>query len=154
MSQPQPDQPAPLDLDAIQARCDAATDGPWTLHDALDGDGFPGHLWVVENPADGPGDHHAMINIGTRDDAEFIARAREDVPALLARVSQLEAERALYVGVEPTIAEEMAELKRGFFAAHEVCDAAEKQALRWEHPLPVPEWVAAVRAALDGHPAS
>ncbi|MGW3072332.1 hypothetical protein [Kitasatospora sp. NPDC001132] len=35
-----------------------------------------------------------------------------DVEQLLARVRQLEAERALYVGVEPTIAEEMAELSR------------------------------------------
>ncbi|MFD5916203.1 hypothetical protein ACFVYP_06915 [Kitasatospora sp. NPDC058201] len=107
MSQPQPDQP--LDLDAIQARCNAATNGPWTLHDALNGDGFPGHLWVVENLDDGPGDHHVLINIGTRDDAEFIARARTDVPALLARVRQLETDLAgplwlaEYEGADPTI---------------------------------------------------
>ncbi|MFB8182575.1 hypothetical protein ACFC8N_42630 [Streptomyces sp. NPDC055966] len=30
-----------------------------------------------------------------------------------------------------------------------LCDAAEKQATRWEHPLPVPEWVAEVRRALN-----
>lgn len=30
-----------------------------------------------------------------------------------------------------------------------LCDAAEKQATRWEHPLPVPEWVDAVRQAMQ-----
>ncbi|MFD0347298.1 hypothetical protein ACFQ0M_17065 [Kitasatospora aburaviensis] len=35
-------------------------------------------------------------------------RAEQDVPALIARVRELEAERALHVGVEPTIAEELA----------------------------------------------
>lgn len=91
----------PLDLDAIQARCDAARPRPWALHDALNGDGFPGRLWVVENPADGPGDHHVMINIGTRDDAEFIARARDDVPALLTRVRELEAAVSAVRALDP-----------------------------------------------------
>ncbi len=67
-----------------------------------------------------------------------------------ARVRELEAERAKYVGAEPTIAEEMAYLSRCFFAVHAVCDEAERQASRWEHPLPVPEWVATVRAAASG----
>ena len=31
-----------------------------------------------------------------------------------------------------------------------LCDAAEREALRWADPLPVPEWVASVREALDG----
>ena len=35
-------------------------------------------------------------------------------------------------------------------AVYEVCDKAEQQARRWEHPLPVPEWVATVREAADG----
>jgi hypothetical protein len=30
-----------------------------------------------------------------------------------------------------------------------LCNAAEKQATRWEHPLPVPEWVDAVRQAIQ-----
>jgi hypothetical protein len=70
--------------------------------------------------------------------------------ALLARVRELEAERALYVGVEPTIAEEKAELGRRLDAVAAVCDAAERQALRWQDPLFVPAWVTDVRAALDG----
>lgn len=34
-------------------------------------------------------------------------------------------------------------------AARALCDAAEHQATRWEQPLPVPGWVAEMRAALD-----
>lgn len=30
-----------------------------------------------------------------------------------------------------------------------LCDKAEKQATRWEHPLPVPEWVGEVRRAVE-----
>jgi hypothetical protein len=80
-----------------------------------------------------------------------------DVPALVAalrqeraRVAELEAERAKYVGVEPTIAEEMAYLSRCLDAVHEACDRAVRQATRWEHPLPIPEWVDTVRQAADG----
>lgn len=60
------------------------------------------------------------------------------------------AELAKYVGHEPTVAEEMAYLNRCLNAVHGVCDEAEKQATRWEHPLPVPEWVATVREAASG----
>ena len=67
-------EPAPLDLDAIRARADAAPDGEWVVsnnsvwvtHDGrtLDGLTVPFPIW-----ADGA--------------AEFIAHAREDIPALL-----------------------------------------------------------------------
>ncbi|MEU4296413.1 hypothetical protein [Kitasatospora aureofaciens] len=82
----------PLDLDAIAARCDAAAPGPWTLHDDLDGQGYPGHLWVVQNPTDGPDENRIVISVGDRADGELVAAARQDVPALLARVRELEAE--------------------------------------------------------------
>lgn len=59
-------------------------------------------------------------------------------------------ELAKYVGAEPTIAEEMQYLSRCLDAVRDVCDATEKQATRWEHPLPVPEWVAQVREAASG----
>jgi hypothetical protein len=71
----------------------------------------------------------------------------EGSSSLADEVERLRAELAKYVGYEPTVAEEMAELKRGFFAAHEVCDAAARDAGRGTN---VPRWVAAVRAALDG----
>jgi hypothetical protein len=72
------------------------------------------------------------------------------VEQLRARITELEAERAKYVGVEPTIAEEMAYLSRCLDAVHEACDRAVRQATRWEHPLPIPEWVDTVRQAADG----
>ncbi|MFC5802742.1 hypothetical protein [Streptomyces formicae] len=65
-------------------------------------------------------------------------------------VERLRAELAKYVGKEPTVVEEMAYLNRCLNAVHDVCDAAEKQATRWEQPLPVPEWVATVREAATG----
>lgn len=67
-----------------------------------------------------------------------------------ARITELEAELVKYVNTEPTIVDEMAYLHRCLNAVHEVCDQAEKQATRWEQPLPVPEWVAVVREAADG----
>ncbi|MEU0990467.1 hypothetical protein [Streptomyces sp. NPDC005953] len=75
------------------------------------------------------------------------------VPAvewLVARVAELEADLARYVGHEPTVAEEVAYLRRCVTAVHDVCDGAEQQATRWEVPLPVPEWVETVRTAADG----
>ncbi|MFJ2780244.1 hypothetical protein [Kitasatospora sp. NPDC087315] len=68
--------------------------------------------------------------------AAFVAAARTDVPALLARVRELEAERALYVGVEPTIAEEMAELNRRLDAVESLlpADPAEDINASWIPP--------------------
>jgi len=71
-------------------------------------------------------------------------------PETAAETERLRAELAKYVGKEPTIAEEMAYLSSCLDAVRDVCDDAEKQATRWEHPLPVPEWVAKVRSAADG----
>lgn len=73
-------------LDAIQAREAKATAGPW----------------AIDGPAQcGPGDTLAVYPVedgGTLayvqpswDDAEFIAHAREDMPALLAEVERLRA---------------------------------------------------------------
>lgn len=66
------------------------------------------------------------------------------------RIAELEAELAKYVGKEPTIADEMAYLRRCLNAVYEACDQAEKQATLREQPLPVPEWVDVVRQAADG----
>jgi hypothetical protein len=89
----------PLDLDAIEARAAATRPGPWTARDDLSGDGYPGHLWIVQNPDDGPGENHIVISIGDRLDAEFIAAARTDVPALAAAVRRLTAELATMTAV-------------------------------------------------------
>ncbi len=89
-----------LDLDAIERRANAATPGPWTYHD---GCGY------VEVPPCGaiefkPGwqrsvhflarvhNNHVEGEDGLGFDGAFIAAARTDVPALIARVRELEAE--------------------------------------------------------------
>ena len=86
-----------------------------------------------------------------------VHHAREDVRAFAAELAAVRAERdearaelAKYVGHEPSISEEMSYLNRCLNAVRAVCDGAEKQATRWEQPLPVPEWVEQVRQAADG----
>ncbi|NYV73105.1 hypothetical protein [Streptomyces sp. UH6] len=76
--------PAP-DLAAITARANAATPGPWTV----ERDESSLHRFVVSE------DHMLTADLGylgnsSQDDAAFIAAARTDVPALLARVAELE----------------------------------------------------------------
>jgi hypothetical protein len=82
-------------LDDIGARAEVATDGPWVLTDDLEGDGYPGHLWVVRTPASGPDepdDHSAVVSIGDRALGEFIAHAPQDIAPLLAEVRRLRTE--------------------------------------------------------------
>lgn len=93
-----------LDLDAVEARADAATDGPWFWRNAQGRSGaiylqgartrivmafkrmgmngaqpmFPGLDGLLYESAD--------VNINQFPDAEFIAHARTDVPALVALV--------------------------------------------------------------------
>src|SRR5690349_11184299 len=89
----QPDRPlAEQQLTAIEARATAAPDGPWHLSDDLEGDGYPGHLWVVRTPASGPDEpdeFSAVVSIGNRALGEFVAAARTDVDVLLAEVRRL-----------------------------------------------------------------
>lgn len=72
------------------------------------------------------------------------------IDRLSTRVGELETERAKYVGVEPTIAEEMQHLNSCLMAVYDLVGAAKKGAGRWESPLPVPEWVEAVEQAAGG----
>lgn len=66
-----------------------------------------------------------------------------------AEVDRLRAELAKYVGVEPTVAEEMSYLHRCLDSVLALCDDAERRAGRWENPVPVPEWVEQVRMAAE-----
>jgi hypothetical protein len=79
--------PKPLSiqqLDEIETRANAATDGPWTVSedydDVLDSQGA--HLASYWNPS-------SRIRNG-----EFIAHARTDVPSLLAEIRRLRSELA------------------------------------------------------------
>jgi hypothetical protein len=84
----------PLDLDAIRARAEAATEGPWhRVGKSIQAD--------VPLSDDGPSttkwNTTVVCSVGawgsgrpTGEDAEFIAHARTDVPALLAEVERLQ----------------------------------------------------------------
>lgn len=83
-----------LDVDAIEARANAARSGPWKWHWDVFGDGSSSLDYL-----DGGGGFvlsaHGMHTEGWIDaddsDAEFIAHARTDIPALVSRVRELEA---------------------------------------------------------------
>ena len=65
-----------LDLDAIEARAEAATEGPWT---SLDGRSHIIHAeegWIAMSNADR----------SPYENADFIANARTDIPALVAEL--------------------------------------------------------------------
>ena len=71
-----------INIDAIRARAEAATPGPW------DSDGYSvgaNDDWVAHIPGYDPGE--GAGNPRREPDAEFIAHAREDVPALLAELA-------------------------------------------------------------------
>lgn len=72
---------APLDLAAIKARAEAATAGPW--HRVLS---LMGGYWTL-----GKITNHAAHPLREDADWTFAEHAREDVPALVARVEALEA---------------------------------------------------------------
>ena len=68
-------------LDEIQARADAATDGPWTVYVNEHGP------WVGKDGGAEIGDDPEQ----DRADAEFSAHARTDVPRLVAALRAVEA---------------------------------------------------------------
>lgn len=92
--------PERADLDAIQARVDAATPGPWTMKREataefdLPKDGGHVECWVLS--AEALDLHSVAYLFEGEPDAEFIAHARSDIPALLADLRTAEDERDLY----------------------------------------------------------
>lgn len=76
------------DLEAIEKRADAATPGPWHPYFTLHGDPF-----VVDDSGSGLAGQVCALSVAPDDygrvTAEFIAHAREDVPALVAEVRGL-----------------------------------------------------------------
>jgi hypothetical protein len=73
-------------IDAIEARANAATPGPWWAEEhrhTITGDAE----WVVWMREDKMSDNTIL----GEEDAEFIAHAREDVPKLIAEVRRLQA---------------------------------------------------------------
>ena len=90
-----PDAPA-LDLDAIEARANAATPGPWCAGGSYVGIVRPwGNIYsVVGVQIVHEGWESRTGGIQTPVDAAFIAAARADIPALVAAVRALTAENA------------------------------------------------------------
>ncbi|MFD8805608.1 hypothetical protein [Streptomyces sp. NPDC059597] len=73
--------------------------------------------------------------------------AADAAAVLLAEVRRLRAALDRMRAARDVIASLHRDLADRLNAVTELCDAAEKQATRWERPLPVPEWVAEVRRA-------
>jgi hypothetical protein len=73
-----------LDLDAIKARAEAATPGPWLREWA-----FSTHFVVPESARTVAADNVARLKSTQRADANFIAASRTDVPLLVAEVERL-----------------------------------------------------------------
>lgn len=91
--------------DAIRARADRATEGPWGHHahtHGLPSDG-PTHVCVFD-PEDVPVAELDYSSWGERD-AEFIAHARTDVPALLDALDAAEVENERLRGLVPALRE-------------------------------------------------
>lgn len=84
------------DLDAITARADAASEGPWETRPSLGRVASLLGRWSVETTEAVDDPRNISYEVNGAADAEFIAHAREDVPALIAEVHELRAERDAY----------------------------------------------------------
>lgn len=87
-------------LDEIQARANAATEGPWAVE--VDAEGFDGASVLIDDSGWGTAYICQGLHQGESEgvaDAEFIAHAREDVPKL---VAALRAVIDLHTSVAPT----------------------------------------------------
>lgn len=80
-----------LDIEAIKARCEAATEGPWFV-DRVGEINDPS--WHIADAIRWQGWTNALRFDEDRETAEFVAHARADVPALVAEVERLRAELA------------------------------------------------------------
>ena len=90
------------DLDAIRARCEAATQGPWRVDGSTYDEDCNEHLapYGLEGPNErliwsSGGGEYAHPNMET---AQFIAAARTDIPALLAYIDELERRTTYTIG--------------------------------------------------------
>ena len=90
--QPQQPEPPPLDLEAIRKREQAATPGPWVydgMHYEIQTPQSEDQYWlIVSECRSAPDQKYQCDKFGHQFDAnyEFIAYARADISALLARV--------------------------------------------------------------------
>jgi hypothetical protein len=71
-----------IEIAQMRARCDAATPGPW-LARIERREGFSGSDFIETNAQD------IELLGATEADYDFIAHARQDIPALLAEIDRL-----------------------------------------------------------------
>ena len=109
-----------LDLDAIEARANAATLGPWKRYEQMEQDSQ-----VVQAISPRYGEY-GFIYVGcpegdgqARADAAFVAHARADIPALIAEVRRLR--------------EEAVAARDDVHDALLVAEQAEEDAARWQY---------------------
>ena len=129
-----------LNVDEVRKRCEGATSGPWRLCAHLRPGcdctcGYRGGIWsgdgasIVCEMGNDPDDKIPPPPLTCEQlvrDAAFIANARSDLPAALARIAELEAELAAerdmntaLVGALGSICEEGARLTDGLVAGVE-----------------------------------
>ena len=134
------------DYDAIAARAEAATPGPW---DALfGGPGFePRSWWMSYDDPEREGSTFDWQQITA--DAEFVNNARTDVPALLARCRDLEAENEAWQSVVlMTTHETLAAACRTAAVSSAHADLLNAVAARM---LAMRSWIDGAKVDLDGY---
>lgn len=82
--------------------------------------------------------------------AEIAAHAPEDVRALLAEVKRLRDELGQMRAARDVIAQLHRDADSRLGAVLDICDREQRNAMRWQDPIPVPEWVAPVQRAALG----
>ena len=118
------------DLDAIRARCEAATPGPWRVDGSTYDEDCNEHLapYGLEGPNErlvwsSGGGEYAHPDMAT---AQFIAAARTDIPALLAYIDELE-RRTTYTIGETEWAQRIAVAEQRFVDEYDARKAAERE---------------------------
>ena len=80
------------ELGAIAARARGATNGPWRAYQRKHKDQWAIDSEYIARLAELNGQETSAVTL-VRADAEFIAHAREDIPALLAEIEWLQQQR-------------------------------------------------------------
>ena len=74
-------------IEEIRKRAEAATLGPWNSYTGGANDSRPAVVTMFDYD---DGEEYIFADISNTEDAVFIAKAREDIPALLAHIAELE----------------------------------------------------------------
>jgi len=117
------------DLDAIRARCEAATPGPWELHDSGDSWRVYAQDEIVFDDGSAAGEYCTKCTVPDRD---FFMAARTDIPALLAYIETLKGQIAAqsvgrWAPGEIEWANRIAHAEARFVEEYDMRKAAERQ---------------------------